>query len=158
MPIRNEEVTVILCLQRFPVLQGTEIVSKMHEAAGLHAAEDSLVRSGHSVTPGRRPSAVDKIVPDSPLAKVPVIIWMTPSSLSNTMSPTKMSMPYGSNRANVNAGFGGSRAVRIRPPSSGGIGSRLNRARKTLIITEYNAMTAIGRNTMVATRLADSSP
>jgi hypothetical protein len=32
--------------------------------------------------------------------------------------------------------LGGSAAVKMRPPSSGGMGSRLKRARKTLIITE----------------------
>ena len=73
------------------------------------------------------------------------------------MSPTRMSMPYGSNRAKAIAGFAGSSAVRIRPPSSGGIGSRLNSARNTLIITEYSAMTTIGRKNMVTKRPEEAS-
>ncbi len=94
VPVRHEEVTLILILQRFPVLQGTKIISEMHEAAGLHAAQHALFRlGGHGDVPALNPTAVERIVPERLDANVLVNVWMIRSSRSNTRSPTSIIMP-----------------------------------------------------------------
>ena len=59
-------------------------------------------------------------------------------SNGNTMSrPIKITIPYGSSRATGAAAALGRMPTKIRPPSRGGSGNKLNTARTTLIINVF---------------------
>ena len=93
VPIRDEEITLVLVLQAFPILQRAEIVAEMEQPARLHAAEDSFSGCGHGVFPVPRPMAVERIVLDRLWVKVLVTVWMRWICGSKMISPIRTNMP-----------------------------------------------------------------
>ena len=93
VPIRDEEITFVLALQAFPILQRAEIVAEMEQPARLHAAEDSFSGCGHGVFPVPRPMAVERIVLDRLWVKVLVTVWMMWICGSKMISPIRTNMP-----------------------------------------------------------------
>src|SRR5271155_4549402 len=126
MPVRDEEIALVLILQLDPILERAVIVAEMQHAARPHAGKHPAILDGTRHTPG----------PITSLMTRPMVCMAgsnSQPSRPNTERPTTRNKPIGSNFSMRAPHCEGNKPVSTRPPSRGGIGSRLNKARKPLI-------------------------
>src|SRR5258708_23222051 len=138
MPIGDEEKAFVLVLQFDPILESTVVVAQMQLARGPNAGQQAsiLYRTAHACDPNKalmiRPTIRKAGLNSHP--KSP-----------NTDNPNAMKRPTGSIFSKRTLRRGGSNAASTRPPSSGGMGNRLNSARTTLLKIPAWAMSVIQR-------------
>src|SRR5206468_10599261 len=116
--IDDAKQTFVLVLQRHPVAQRAEIISQMHIAGGLSAAEDSFHSQNHA-----------------PIKRIFVAIGMTTlKMILNTpvnIARINRIKPKRSRASNPDSKLGGKMLCKTLLPSSGGIGIRLKTPKAT---------------------------
>src|SRR5882672_3092474 len=139
MPIGDEEKAFVLVLQLDPILERTVVIAQMQLARGPHAGQHAsiLYRTAH---------AADPIKASMTCPMTRYAGTNSQPNKPNTDNPSTMKRPTGSILAKRALKRGGSNPVSTRPPSSGGMGNRLNTARTTLNQIPACAMLAIQRS------------
>src|ERR1700691_633284 len=135
MPVGDEEVALVLVLQLDPILQRAVIVPEVQQPARPHSGKNSaiLYRSAHAGDPNTlmtRPMTRNAGSNSHP-------------SIPSADKPITTNKPTGSTFSRRAPHAGGNSPASTRPPSSGGIGSRLKIANTTLTMIPACAISAI---------------
>src|SRR5208337_2769154 len=124
MPISNKIEAVELVLKAYPVLKGADKVAEVQLSARLHAAQNALfshrISNSNYTIPTRLRSSFIKGV-------------ITTLAIPLTTSTRTMIIPKGSTLPNKCAWLSDRNPISTLPPSSGGIGIKLNAARTIFI-------------------------
>ena len=122
VPIGNEEIAFVLVLQLDPILQRAVKIAQVQLAGRPHAGEHAAILNGPAHA--EAPSTASDDLTDGAQRRVE-----QPSEQAEADKPSTMNKPTGSIFSRRAPTAGGSNPASTRPPSSGGIGSRLNTAR-----------------------------